>query len=75
MRRNFIDSPPKARVDQSGPSFFLQKLHLGYVPGPQKKLRDHSTFFYPSKWAIFDGHHRFVEMVGRALKKWAEQHL
>ena len=26
MRRNFIDGPPKASVDQSGPSF-LQKLH------------------------------------------------
>ena len=34
MRRNFIDGPPKASVDQSGPSF-LQKLHLGYVPEPQ----------------------------------------
>ena len=44
MRRNFIDGPPKASVDQSGPSF-LQKLHLGYVPGPQKKFGDHSTFF------------------------------
>ena len=44
MRRNFIDGPPKASVDQSGPSF-LQKLHLGYVPGPQKNFGDHSTFF------------------------------
>ena len=43
MRRNFIDGPPKASVDQSGPSF-LQKLHLGYVPGPQKILGDHSIF-------------------------------
>ena len=33
MRRNFIDTPPEAKVDQSGPSF-LQKLHLGHVPEP-----------------------------------------
>ena len=44
MRRNFIDGPPEASVDQSGPSF-LQKLHLGYVPGPQKNFEDYSTFF------------------------------
>ena len=44
MRRNFIDGPPKASVDQSGPSF-LQKLHIGYVPGPQKNFGDPSTFF------------------------------
>ena len=74
MRRNFIDGPPKASVDQSGPSF-LQKLHLECVPGPQKKFGDHSTFFLAPKWAVFGGHHRFVENVGRALKMWAEQHL
>ena len=44
MRRNFIDGPPKASVDQSGPSF-LQKLHIGYVPGPQKNFGDPSTYF------------------------------
>ena len=44
MRRNFIDGPPKASVDQSGPSF-LQKLHIGYVPGPQNFFRDPSTYF------------------------------
>ena len=32
--RNFINSLPKAKVDQSE-SGFLQKTHLGYVPGPQ----------------------------------------
>ena len=44
MRRNFIDGPPKASVDQSGPSF-LQKLHIGYVPGPQNFFGDPSTYF------------------------------
>ena len=71
MRRNFIDGPPKASVDQSGPSF-LQKLHLGYVPGPQKNFGDHSTFFSPKigrfwrapslRWKCGQS----VENVGRA---------
>ena len=34
MERNFIDSLPKAKVDQSESSF-LQKRHLGYVTGPK----------------------------------------
>ena len=34
MERNFIDSLPKAKVDQSEFSF-LQKRHLGYVTGPK----------------------------------------
>ena len=42
--RNFIDSLPKAKVDQSE-SVFLQKTPLWYVPRPQQKFGDHSIIF------------------------------
>ena len=42
--RNYINSLPEAKVDQSE-SVFLQKTHLGYVPGPQKFFWDHSIIF------------------------------
>ena len=54
---------------------FFAKITFRICAGATKKIRGPFHIFLAPKWAIFGGHHRFVENVGRALKMWAEQHL
>ena len=70
--RNFINSLPKAKVDQSE-SGFLQKTHLGYVPGPQKFFLAPFHNFLAPNWGVFFKGGHFVRYVGRMWEMWAEE--
>ena len=65
--RNFINSLPEAKVDQSE-SGFLQKTHLGYVPGPQIFFLDHSIIILAPKWVVFSRGGSLSEICGQNLR-------
>ena len=72
MERNFIDSLPKAKVDQSGSVLFAKNTFM-ICAGATKILLGPFHNFLAQKLAFFDGHYHFMKKAGRIWEWRAEE--